>query len=117
MRYKYAHNAKGPAPDGKGRPSCPDRWITGPDPIRRDKYYAWLKHKAQARFRNEDYELTWSEWESIWSEAAWNNRGRTSSSTCLQRIDRDLGWCVDNCELVSRHQHLSSKRRDELDNG
>ena len=56
---------KGP---GQGRYQDSNNWTTGPCPIRRDKYYGWLKHRAQARYRNEYYDLEFEQFESLWKD-------------------------------------------------
>ena len=34
----------------------------GDDVYQRERYYAFLKHRSQARYRGEDYTLTWEDW-------------------------------------------------------
>jgi hypothetical protein len=110
MKRKYTPEPKY-KPGEKGRPICPDKWIVGPDPVRREKYYAWLKHRAQASFRKEDYAITWPEWELIWPDTVWEQRGRHSDSVCLVMVDPEAGWHVTNCEVISRQTHLKKKRQ------
>lgn len=105
MRRKYTPKPKY-RPGEKGRPIVPDRWCTGPDPLRREKYYAWLKHRAQARHRKEDYDLTWPEWEDLWTDDAFLARGRNPENLCLTRIDQLGAWSRDNVEVVTRLEHL-----------
>lgn len=117
MKYKYATSAAQgrQAPNGKpGRHVDPSCWCTGPDPVRHDKYYAYLKHRSQAKFRKEDYTLTWEEWESLWTNERWAERGRTIESLCLQQIDLGEGWHFDNVEIVTRRQHfkIAKERRN-----
>jgi hypothetical protein len=118
MKYKYAtHVLKGPAPDGRGRPYNPEKWIMGPDPLKRERYYALLKHRAQARFRGEEHSLTWEQWESIWDADTWAQRGRGSDDHCLVMVDPGLGWHRSNCEITTRRKHLQQKRQREQQNG
>jgi len=113
MRYKYVRQGVKFAPNNRqGRYVDPERWITGPDPLRREKYYAYLKHKAQCNFRGEDYELTWQDWETMWSDQQFLQRGKTVDSLCLTRIDYDLPWAEYNCQIVTRKDHL--KRNSEF---
>lgn len=118
MKFKYAvhsNNGKQPGSGGPGRCVDPTKWNTGPDPIRRDKYYGYLKHRAQARYRKEEYSLTWEQWENIWTDDAWLQRGRGVDNLCLQQQLVGDGWHVHNVEIVTRKQHLQSKRKSELD--
>lgn len=82
-------------------------WVTGSDPRRRDQYYGWMKHKAQAKFRSEPHELTFDEWESIWNHAgAWEQRGRSLDSLCLTRKNVQQAWSNENCEIITRQEQL-----------
>ena len=76
MKNSYIPKPKPPRADGRGRPVNPEKWVTGPDPHRREKYYAFLKHRAQCNFRNEDYELTFNDWETYWTDENYSQRGR-----------------------------------------
>jgi hypothetical protein len=111
---KWAHNGR-TRPGERGRPVDPSCWITGPCPIRRDKHYAWRKHLAQAKFRKESYSLSWADWESIWDDDTWSLRGRGADHLCLaQKIVGD-GWHLNNVEVLTRRELLSSKRLRELE--
>jgi hypothetical protein len=95
------------APKGKGRRVDPNTWITGPDPYRRNKYYAYLKHRSQARYRGESYSLTWPEWETLWRDDLWDQRGKGSESLCLAQCDVTKGWHVNNVEIIPRREQVS----------
>jgi len=104
-RFRYApngikHNST------KGRPQDPTKWKHGPDPFTHDCYYAFLKHRSQARFRNEQYELTFEEWLSMWTPETFAARGRSIDSWVLTRSDWDGPWSLDNIVLVDRKTHL-----------
>lgn len=111
MRYKYAVDTLKGKKRGEGRGRCvdPDKWITGPDPDRRDKYYAYLKHKAQANFRGEMYLLTWEDWEYLWCEPNWSKRGRRITDLCLTRLDFEGAWSTDNVIVCTRRKHFDLK--------
>lgn len=91
----------------RNRRTTPELWVSGPDPITHDKYYAWLKHKAQAKYRKEEYHLTWEEWQNIWTPDIWMQRGRASDDLCLGRLDHLGPWSVDNCHIITRKEHLA----------
>lgn len=80
----------------------PEHWKSGPDYTDHQKYYAWLKHKAQARYRGEEYCLEWRDWQKIWQGDLWHSRGRGNHDLCLTRIDFELPWSKKNCELITR---------------
>jgi hypothetical protein len=115
MEYNFKYAYKGTCGQGeRGRSVDPDSWCTGPDRLTHDKYYSWLKHRSQAKYRKEDYSLTWEQWSGIWQDDLWHNRGRGIDNLCLQQIDRELGWHIDNVEVISRREHLKSKQGKEL---
>lgn len=110
FRNKYCTHKNKINHSGMGRPVNPDLWLSGPDPITHEKYYAWLKHKSQAKFRKEEYELTFEDWQSIWSDADFVRRGRSKTDLCLSRTDVGAAWTLDNCNIVTREQHLKRNR-------
>lgn len=85
----------------------PNVWKAGPDPRRHEQYTAWLKHRSQAAFRGESYELTFEQWETLWNtDWAWENRGRTPQSVNLTRIDKERGWYMANVVIITRIEYL-----------
>lgn len=76
------------------------------NPIQHDKYYGYLKHRAQARYRGEPYHLTWAQWQRFWTDHQWQRRGRGAHSVRLTQIDATLGWSVQNCRIRSHHAHM-----------
>lgn len=116
-RAKYIPKCEGKplGSPGKGRKVDPNYWKTGTDPIRRDKYYAFLKHRAQAKFRGEEYYLTWEDWESLWTPELWEQRGRRITNLCLTRPSFDGPWCVSNVEVATRRQHFNYKKQNNRD--
>lgn len=93
-------------PGKQGRYVNPDHWITGPDPLTREKYYAWLKHRSQARYRKEEYSITWEEWQQLWSDEDFLKRGRSPSHLCLLKIKIEEGWHVNNVTVVARRSQF-----------
>lgn len=111
MKLKYATvGTKQLGSKGKGRATDPNSWCTGPDVERREKYYAYLKHKAQANFRGELYLLTWEDWEYIWTQARWRRRGRRISDLCLTQLEWGSGWSMDNVTICTRREHFKLKK-------
>ena len=114
MNYQTKYINRSRAVKRKRR-TTPELWVTGPDPITHDKYYAWLKHKAQAKFRKETHLLSWEDWQEFWTQDNWAERGRRSHNLCLSRIDHLGPWTVENCQIVTRREHL--KRQGEFVRG
>ena len=85
------------------------------DPTEHEKYYAFLKHRAQARYRGEPYDLTWAQWQRLWPQKLWNRRGRAPHSVRLTQIDPTQGWCEQNCVVRQHSAHMreiNRRRRD-----
>ena len=107
--YKYVYKSTRKPGNRQGRPTQTE-WITGSDPVRRDKYYGWMKHRAQAKFRGEDYDLEWPEWESLWNDELWHKRGRSTDCYCLMREDITDSWHAGNVSLVPRSVYLKRSK-------
>lgn len=86
-------------------PPRPHTWLSGPDEYRHEMYVPWLKARAQAKFRKEEWELSFEDWFELWKND-WDNRGRSPENVCMTRIDFDKGWTADNVILMSRSEHL-----------
>ena len=113
MKLKYAPlGKKQKGSPGKGKASDPNNWITGPDIERREKYYAYLKHRSQATYRGELYLLTWEDWEHMWTDRVWYKRGRRIKDLCLTRLDFGGAWSMDNVVICSRRQHFELKKNN-----
>lgn len=87
---------------GRKRPHV---WLSGPDEFKHSMYWPWQKTKAQAKFRGEDYSLTFDEYYELWKDD-WHNKGRKADNICMTRRDPAGGWHKDNVELVTRQEHL-----------
>ena len=88
----------------KARGRRPGTYITGPDPVRHQKYVAWARARAQAHFRAETWNITFEQWETLWGDQ-WSQRGRASECLCLSRSDLEGAWDLSNTELIPRRQH------------
>jgi hypothetical protein len=112
---KYAYS-RTPGDGLPGRLPSPHDWKSGPDPIEHDKYYGWKKHQAQARFRNEEYELTWEDWQQLWPTELWLQRGRLKDNYTMYRRTNDLPWSSDNvviCRQRDKGQYYQPDRNWE----
>lgn len=94
-----------PSRIGKGTGPRPNTWCTGTDPQRHEQYYAFLKQRAQARFRKEGWDLEFDDFAEIWGQD-WCHRGRASEDLCMTRDDYDLPWHKHNVAIVPRHEHV-----------
>ena len=94
-----------PDPKGRGR-----KLKTSTCVITRDKYYAWLKHKAQAAYKGEEHYLTWEDWQTLWPDNLWFKRGRKIDNLCLTRPAFDGPWSMQEVEVTTRRQHFIYKK-------
>ena len=92
---------------GKLRPHL---WLCGPDTYKHNMYTPWMRHRAQANFRGEEHDLSFDEFFELW-DGQWEYRGRHADGLCMTRIDPELAWSKDNCELRIRKEHLAEQNR------
>jgi hypothetical protein len=90
---------------GKGTGPRPHVWKSGTDPVRHEQYTQWLRQRAQAHFRKEDWQLEFDDFVAVWG-LNWHNRGRASEDMCMTRDDYDLPWHTSNVTIVPRHEHV-----------
>jgi hypothetical protein len=90
----------------------PHTWITGVDPLRHDQYSAFLKARAQANFRQEQWQLTFEDYEAMWS-GQWHLRSRDSLGLSMSRLDPAQPWRVGNCFIATRTElnQIQARRR------
>jgi hypothetical protein len=109
-KVKYVPSLKRPVGHGgPGSPANPAYW-TEDAMIERDKYYGLLKHKAQAKFRNEEHSLTWEEWQQLWPTDLWLKRGRGVDDLCISIVNLEHGWHSWNVTICTRGEHLKRAR-------
>jgi hypothetical protein len=73
-------------------------------PLRR----AYSVARCQARFRNEQFDLTWDQWLQLWlGNGNYLNKGRGSRNYSLVRLDKYAAWQFDNVEICLRSIDLS----------
>lgn len=105
-KFKYAPK-ESHSKQGRPRKIFPQNWITGPDFLTHEMYYAWQKHRSQARYRKEDYDLSWEDWLEIWKNPIdFENRGRKPEDLTLTRIDDDGAWELSNVQIMTRLEQL-----------
>ncbi len=87
----------------------PDRWVTGPDPVRHQQYDVFLQQRNQAQWRGEAWCMEFDAWLDLW-RPYWPLRGRTRGSYCMTRRDWSLPWTETNVEIITREQHAQHQR-------
>lgn len=81
----------------------------------------WARHRGQAKYRGEAYELTFQQYCELWASQGITERehktGRRSDSISMVRTDPRLPWRVDNVEFMTRSQYTQSFRNRYLELG
>jgi len=94
-----------------------NRYRIYPDDIKHAQHWAWLRKKAQATYRGEDWTLSIDEWFKIWDESGqWDNRGRHRHSSAMFMIDPEKGWHVWNVAIFDRTVKLGEIARGRTNN-
>ena len=102
---------------GRGQGPRPHTWKTGPDPVRHDQYNAWLKARAQAHYRKEQYDISFQDWIELWG-TNWTRRGRGPDSLVLMRRRWQEPWSKRNAHLVDRptfHARQAKIKKEKQD--
>jgi hypothetical protein len=103
------------APNNKpGRYYNPDKHKYK-DQEQRNRYYAYMRHKAQARYRGEAYELTADDWFDLWTPELFEQRGREADKLCLARVDPEGAWSKHNCEIITRKEFLQARGSEQFE--
>lgn len=89
----------------------PHVWLIK-DELLRSQHLAWLRMKAQAVYRKEDFELTFEDFLNLWTNM-WEHRGRHPENYCLTRDDPDGAWDTKNTILVNRREHLQQQAKEK----
>jgi hypothetical protein len=96
------------------RPHC---WKVQGD-IPHKQYLAFLQMRAQANYREEEFKLTFEDFQDLWKDH-WDMKGRAIDQYCLTRINDRGAWERSNVECVVRIVHLRRKNQvnTEKNNG
>jgi hypothetical protein len=99
----------------KPRKLLPHKWKTGPDPLTHEQFGAWHQHRAQARHRREQYDLTFEQYQQVWGDL-FVKRGRARYEYCLTRLDPKLPWNLENTQAMTRQEHLERNLNADKNN-
>ena len=86
----------------------PHSWLSGPDEYKHSMYVPWMRAKAQANYRKEQWNLTFEEFYQLWKNH-WDKRGRGADDFCMTRCDSSMPWSLENITIMTRHEHLQTK--------
>lgn len=96
--------------DKKSGRVYPHVWKHGPDPFVHEVHIGYLKAKAQAQFRKEEWLLEFEDYFKMWKDD-WNNRGRGADNVCMTRKDPEGPWDTNNAYIITRKEHLAEQGR------
>ena len=82
----------------------PHVWKSGADEKRHSMYMPWLRARAQANYRNEDWQLTFDQFAELWDQH-WHERGRGPDQYCMSRHDMSGPWSIDNAFIITIREH------------
>lgn len=90
----------------RGRPKNPNRVYV-------KLRSAWGRAKCQARYRGEEWTLTFEEFYELWTEND-NHlyKGVHSEDLCMTRLDLDSAWELANVEIATRQVSKSRAARE-----
>ena len=94
---KTATNPKG---GGRVKGRIYDHLLRFPG-IQAEQRMSWSRMKAQAKFRDEPWDLSWEDYNVIWDKK-WHLRGTEKGSYVLTKIDQSAAWHKDNVEVIPR---------------
>ncbi len=100
-----------PKPGARG--PRPHVWKCGTDEYKHSMYIPWLKAKAQANFRDEEWHLSFDDWFKLW-DGRWHLRGRDSTNLCLARMDMNGAWEVANVKIMTIHERRIKQALDTV---
>ncbi len=79
----------------------PERWKYGPDNNKRIVNRWFLMARAQAKYRDEPWHLTFADYWNFWADHM-HQRGKKATDLQLKRIDETQPWHRKNCVLLAR---------------
>lgn len=65
-------------------------------------YRAFVRQRNQAAFRKEEWAITFEEWQALWTDETWENKGRKTHQYSMLRNDFQKGWTLDNVNVANR---------------
>ena len=71
--------------------------------------------RAQAKFRNITWDLTFEQWDQLWGEH-YHNKGRANDNHVMVRKDLSQGWTISNTTVQVRLDwliHTKTKKPGE----
>lgn len=74
--------------------------------IEKEMRLCYARMKAQAKYRNELFCLTYDEYKSLWTIDKWYSKGRSSNALSMSRVDPEGPWDMWNVVIESRASYV-----------
>lgn len=94
----------------------PHTWKYGTDEFKHSMHQPFLQARAQAKFRNEEWNLTFDEFYDLW-EDRWIHRGKNSVDYCMTRDEPTGAWEKKNVLVMTRYEQLIRSRNMQISRG
>ncbi|CAB5223787.1 hypothetical protein UFOVP389_13 [uncultured Caudovirales phage] len=86
-----------------------------PDEIDNKLFTDCMKARAQAWYMGQEWTITEDEYIELWRiNDRYKRKGRGNDEYCLVRRDYDLGWHLNNVEIVTRLEHYQICSREKI---
>lgn len=73
----------------------------------KQRHLTYQRARAQAKYRKEEFLLTFEEFFQLWTDELWNQRGRSSNAMALSRKNFQGPWSLENCHVIPRREQVS----------
>lgn len=98
-------------PQSGPRPHCRKY----PDDIDTKLFMDCMRARAQAKYFDQEWTIGEQEYIAMWrTNDRYLNKGRGNDQYCLVRRDYDLGWHLDNVQIVTRLEHYQICSREKI---
>ena len=91
------------------------------DPVERDRQsrqLAYIRFACQARYRNEENELTKEQFNELWKDPElWAKRGRHIGCPTMTRVNEEKPWSLENIIIIDRLEQLRLARERAIAKG
>ena len=86
-----------------------------PDPVDNKLFMDCMRARAQAWYFDQEWTITEDEYIEMWrTNDRYLNKGRRNDQYCLVRRDYNLGWHLDNVQIVTRLEHYQICSREKI---
>lgn len=86
-----------------------------PDIVDNKLYVDCMRARAQAAYFKQEWTISEDDYIALWrTNDRYTNKGRGNKHYCLIRKNYDLGWHLDNVEIVTRLEHYQICSKEKI---